>query len=157
MARRRGMKTWLRRRRRSLRRVLRGRLVHLIVLAVCLPLVILPFIFPLDKLAEEQVGFRWRLFCYLDDHWGMHCPSGALIRSFSHCAKGELLQASQYYLLGPVLFLYLMLQIPYRTWALADAPRPLPRKPRRMHAVYTCIVIALIILDWLFLVGSRVV
>lgn len=157
MAKRKPLKRCYRKLRRSLRRFLCGRHLHGLILLVCLLVVIVPFLVPLDHLAQEQVGFRWRLFCYLDDHWGVHCPSGALIRSFSHCTRGDWLHATRYYPLGPILFLYLVLQIPYRTWALIKAPRPLPRKPRRINAVYTVVIVGLIVADWLFLWGGRVV
>jgi hypothetical protein len=145
-----------RRGRGLLRHHLRGRRVHLAILVTCLCLVVLPFMVPLDHLAAEQVGFRWRLYCYLNDHWGWHSPSGALIRSFSHCARGDLIRAFDYSPHGPLLFLYLALQIPYRLWAIARVPKSLPRRTRRLQTLYTLLILILILCDWLGMVGRHV-
>ena len=93
----------------------------------------------------------------MDDHFGYQCPSGALIRSWNDCAHGRLCRAQQSYPLGPALLGYFPLQIPYRIWVLLRAPRHLPPWPRRLHALATAIVVAMILFDWLFRFGKRVI
>jgi hypothetical protein len=153
-----------RRRLRSMKRPLRrwhkrlrGRYLHWLILFVCLALVITAFVLPPDQIIAKRLGLRWHYYRILDNVFGLRCASCTLARSFSACAQGQLSRAFDYDRLGPLIFLYLILQIPYRLWSLAKAPKRLPRSAIRFQAIYTVLIMALIIADWLLVLGRRVV
>ncbi|MBN1123640.1 MAG: DUF2752 domain-containing protein [Sedimentisphaerales bacterium] len=99
---------------------------------------------------------RWRFYCFLDDVFGVKCASAGLMRSFSAIRRGQVLEAFEYHPVGPPLFFFLVLQIPYRIWALLAHPRPVPSILRWIHGVTASVVIVTMIFDWLFLMGGRV-
>jgi hypothetical protein len=131
--------------------------VHLLILVACMAIVITAFVLPPDRIFAQHLGFRWHLYRFLDSLFGLQCASCTLARSFSACAQGKLSQAFQYDGLGPLIFLYLVLQIPYRLWSLAKAPKRIARSVIRIQAGYTTLVVALIVIDWLLTYGRRVV
>ncbi len=149
----------VRRMKRVLRRWhkrLRGRYVHLLILAACLTVVIMAFILPPDRVIANRLGLRWHVYCFLDNLFGLKCASCTLARSFSACAQGQLSKAFKHDSLGPLIFLYLIVQIPYRLWSLVKAPKRLPRSVIRIQAGCTVLIVALIIIDWLFTLGRKV-
>ena len=135
---------------------LRGRYLHGLILVVCLALVIAAFILPPDRVVAKRLGLRWHFYCFLDNFFGLKCASCTLARSFSACAQGQLQKAFKHDSLGTLIFLYLILQIPYRVWSLAKTPKRLPRSVTRIQAGYTVLIVALIIVDWLFILGRKV-
>lgn len=62
------------------------------------------------------------------------CPTCGLTTSFAHLARGEVVAALHSNLLGPLVFILAVLQIPYRLIAIVTRHRPLtwPRLSRRM-------------------------
>lgn len=143
--------------RRRLHRRLRGRYVHLLILVACSVIVATAFMFPPDRIFAQQLGFRWHAYRLLDSFFGLRCASCTLARSFSACAQGQLGQAFTYDSLGPLIFLYLILQIPYRLWSLARYPNRIARRAIRIQAAYTAMIVGLIVVDWLLTLGRRVV
>ena len=157
-------KTSARRRMRRMNRILRrwhrrlrGRYLHLLILLICLLLVITAFVLPPDQIIAKRLGLRWHYYRFLDNAFGLRCASCTLARSFSACAQAQLSQAFKHDKLGPPIFLYLILQIPYRLWSLAKLPKRLPCSVVRIQVVYTVLIVALIVADWLLVLGRRVV
>ena len=143
--------------RKRLYRRLRGQYVHLLILVACTTIVITAFVLPPDQIVAQQLGFRWNVYRFLDNFFGLKCASCTLARSFSACAQGQLSQAFKHDGLGPLIFLYLALQIPYRLWSLARYPKRIARPALRFQAGYTALVVALIVVDWLLTYGKRVI
>ena len=137
-------------------RRLRGRYVHLLILVACMIVVITAFVLPPDRMIAQRLGLRWHFYCFLDNLFGLKCASCTLARSFSACAQGQLQKAFKHDSLGPIIFLYLMLQIPYRLWSLARAPKRIARPVIRIQTGFTVLIVALIIIDWLFTLGRNV-
>jgi hypothetical protein len=52
--------------------------------------------------------------CFWSRFFGISCPGCGLTRSFVHIARGDLRTAVQWNIMGPVVFLICLLQIPYR-------------------------------------------
>lgn len=143
--------------RRRCHKRLKGRYVHLLILGVCLTIVITAFVMPPDQVMARGLGLRWQFYCFLDKLFGLKCASCSLAQSFSACAQGQLSQAFKYDGLGPLIFLYLLLQIPYRLWSLAKAPKRIARRAIRFQAGFTVLIVALIVVDWLLTLGGRVI
>ena len=130
--------------------------MHLGILVLCLAVVVTAFILPADKALARGLGLRWHFYCFMDDVFGLKCASCALARSLAAFTSGEVTEAFNDYPLGPTIFIYICFQVPYRLGALARAPRALSRRIQRINASFTLIVVALIVIDWLFLMGGSV-
>ncbi len=131
--------------------------MHLGILVLCLAVVVTAFVLPADKALARELGLRWHFYCFMDDIFGFKCASCALARSLASFTSGEVTKAFKYYPLGPTIFIYVCFQIPYRMGAAAKAPRAPSRHIRRVNATFTVIVVGLIVIDWLFLMGSPVI
>jgi hypothetical protein len=70
-------------------------------------------------------------------------------------ARGDIGGAFGYHRLGPVLFAFIILQMPYRIWAIAISPRRINAKIRKAHTALIAVVIAAIFINWLVYLGGR--
>lgn len=74
----------------------------------------------------------------------MDCPGCGMTRSFIAMAHGQASLASSYHRLGPVLFLYVLLQLPLQAYVLLTGRTDrLVLQPRHAAAVIWAFVIAL--------------
>ena len=78
-----------------------------------------------------------------------------MTRSFSALGHGELSKALQYHPLGPLVFGFIIFQIPYRIWVIAKMPKLINKTIRKSHAVFTAIVIFAVFINWVIYLGGR--
>jgi heme/copper-type cytochrome/quinol oxidase subunit 4 len=142
--------------RLSLKKRLKARKIHILILLACIILTYIAFTIPVDKVIKRQIGLRWHLYCFMDDFFGIKCASCALARSITAFTRGNFLKAFKYYQLGPLIIIYIIFQIPYRLYALIKIPKPLPKPILMLNALMTIALISLIIIDWLFIIGGQV-
>jgi len=71
----------------------------------------------------SMMGIRLPELCTFKRLTGMGCPGCGLTRSFTFMGHGELRQAMQMHVLGPMLYLGVVVQIPHRGWLLLAARR----------------------------------
>jgi hypothetical protein len=79
--------------------------------------------------------------------FGVRCPGCGLTRSFVHLAHADLPASLHDHRLGWLVALIVLLQIPYRAWALLG-PTPLPLG-RRFPAAIGLALLAALITNWL--------
>ena len=77
-----------------------------------------------------------------------------MTRSFSTLGHGELSKALQYHALGPLVFGFIIFQIPYRIWALVKMPKLINKKIRISHAVFAVAVIFAVFINWFIYLGG---
>ena len=142
---------------RRIRRLLSGRTLHGVILAACLAIIAVTLWLGVERLAAERLGWRWGVYCLLNDWFGLECTSGGLVRSLEALAQVDVRGALAYHPIGPLFFGVVVFQVPYRVWALAAWPRALPRFVRQVHGVLVGGLCVAIIIDWLLLAGSRMV
>ncbi len=78
-----------------------------------------------------------------------------MTRSFSALGHGELSKALEYHALGPLVFGFIIFQIPYRIWAIAKMPKPVTKTIRKSHAVFAVAVIFAVFINWFIYLGGR--
>jgi hypothetical protein len=78
-----------------------------------------------------------------------------MTRSVSALGHGELSKAMEYHVLGPMVFCFIIIQIPYRIWALAKMPKPVTKTIRKTHAVLAAVVVVAVFINWLVYLGGR--
>ena len=128
-------------------------LCHIAILLVCIAIVAGAFAFTLDDLGLYSFGFKWRLHCLLDHLFGIKCAFCGMTRSFTAITDGDIAAAFEYHRLGPVLFFFIVLQIPYRIWAIS--PKKISERVTRVHAGLAAFVLTAIFVNWLIYMGGR--
>lgn len=98
-------------------------------------------------------GIRWPVRCALYESFGIKCALCGLTRSFCAMGTGELTEAARFHPLGPAIFVFVCLQIPYRIHALW-ATREEKRKLRRI-GIYLAIGLGgALLINWLVYLGG---
>lgn len=99
-------------------------LVHLGILAACAMIVGLSMILSPSAEALSLFGVEIPPLCMWKRLSGMDCLGCGLTRSFTYMGHGELGRAFELHVLGPVLFVLVASQVPWRlgrlgAWVLA--------------------------------------
>lgn len=89
------------------------------VLALCLGVVLGALLLDPSPDAVSLFGVEIPMMCGFRRLTGMPCPGCGMTRSFSFLAHGDLLAAVRVNFLGPLLFLFVATQVPYRAIRLA--------------------------------------
>jgi hypothetical protein len=83
--------------------------------------------------------------------FGIPCPACGLTRSFVHLAHGRIVESWQAHHFGWLLAGAVLLQFPYRLAALRRPQRQI--LPRHFTRWFATIVIALLVANWIFVLG----
>lgn len=126
------------------------------ILVACLVMVILPRLFTIDQVGVYFLGIKWPMHCLLDSLLGVKCALCGMTRSFSSIAHGQFSQAFEYHLIGPILYTYFLMQIPYRLYAIARYPLKPVWKIRKAHFYVSILMISAIIINWLIYLGGTI-
>ena len=100
-------------------------------------------------------GFKWPIHCLLKHTFGIKCALCGMTHSFSAMARADLDGAFGFHRMGPVLFAFIILQVPYRIWAVKLSPKLISAKLRRAQMALTALILAAIFIDWLIYLGAR--
>ncbi|HPD46344.1 MAG TPA: DUF2752 domain-containing protein [Anaerohalosphaeraceae bacterium] len=130
-------------------------LVNAAVLFLCLGLVLVALVLTVDEVGVYFFGIEWPLHFVMERLFGVKCAFCGMTRSFSAMAHGKAAEAFSYNPLGPAVFLFVVLQIPYRIWVLAISPRPVGRVIGRVHAATAAALLTAILVNWLIYIGGR--
>jgi len=94
-------------------------------------------------------GWRWPFPCWLHETFGVRCALCGMSRSFCSLAHGDVGASLGLHRLGPFLFSFFCLQIPYRLSALAIRPGSIDRTVVKMHAGLVILLCVAIACNWL--------
>lgn len=118
---------------------------HLIVLLACVAVLAASFILQPSGDGLSLSGLRWPFHCWLHETLDIDCALCGMSRSFCSLAHGDVEASLEFHRLGPFLFGFFCLQIPYRLYALAACPGSINRVVTETHvgvAVVLCVAIA---------------
>jgi hypothetical protein len=126
-----------------------GKAYHVIVMLGCAAVIAASFILQPGSEGLSAFGLRWPFHCWLHETLGINCALCGMSRSFCGLAHGDLAASLAFHRLGPALFLFFCLQIPYRLYALAVQPRTIDRRLVKAHLGLVVILCAAIACNWL--------
>jgi len=134
----------------------RQKVHHTIILLFCVVILIASLLFHVNEAELYLFGFKWPLQCLLYRTFGVKCALCGLTRSFCSFAHGNLPTSLRFHLLGPAIFLFICLQVPYRIWALAVRPRKPNKKILKIGLGIGVLIIVALLLNWLVYLGGLV-
>jgi len=127
---------------------------HLIVLLVCAAVLVGSFVLRPQGQGLSLFSYRWPFHCWLHETFGINCALCGMSRSFCWLAHGEPGTSLGCHHLGPFLFLFFCLQIPYRLYVLAVQPGTIDRRLVKAHFGLAAVLCAAMAGNWfLYLEG----
>ncbi|UCG56142.1 MAG: DUF2752 domain-containing protein [Phycisphaerales bacterium] len=129
---------------------------HIVILLLCLVILVASWLLKADENGVHLFGFKWPMYCLLYKTVGIKCALCGLTRSFSSMAHGDFRRAFEFHRLGPALFAFVALQIPYRIYALTIHPNRVNKKMMRVHMAVAAAVLAAALVNWLVYLGGLI-
>lgn len=128
---------------------------HVIVLVLCVLAVTGSLLLRRDGNGLRLLGIKWPISCALYENFGVKCALCGLTRSFCAMGTGELSAAAHFYPIGPAIFVFVCLQIPYRIhvlWAAHTEKRKL-----KVAGVFLAIGLAgALLINWFVYLGGLI-
>ena len=122
---------------------------HWVVLVVCLGIVFGAVILTPSNGHLRLGPITLPELCTLRATTGIPCPGCGLTRSLVAAVKGDWSSSFAYHRIGPVLFVYLILQAAYRTvWIGVPVSRRLSRLPGRLLDWSLIPLMVLLFINW---------
>jgi len=129
---------------------------HIIILLLCVAILTASLLFGVNDGELYLFGLKWPLKCLLYDTFGIKCALCGLTRSFCSLAHGNFAQSLRFHPLGPPIFAFICLQVPYRIWAIIIHPKEMNRKLIKVNSTLTVILLIAIFVNWLVYLGGLV-
>jgi hypothetical protein len=130
------------------------KLPHVLILSACVVVAVGAVVLEFEDGGLYILGVRWPMRCPLYDFLRVKCALCGLTRSLCFTAEGRLGEAFGMHLLGPVIFLFICVQIPYRITVLTIGPKKVSGKIKKTSVVLTVLVLAAIFVNWLIYLGG---
>lgn len=116
------------------------------IAVMCFAIIMLAFAFTdsFDKLAGRFVGVKYSAHELVNDAFRQNSPYVTLPRALSAAARLELKSSFGHHPIGPVMFLWLIIQPLYRTLAITLKGSKIPKSIHRIMGVFTVVVFGLL-------------
>lgn len=129
---------------------------HVLILLLCLVILVASWLLKADENDVYVFGFRWPMRCLLHDTVGIKCALCGLTRSFIAAAHGDFRRSLRFHRVGPAIFAFIVLQIPYRIYALAICPNRVHRIAVKAHVIAAVVLVAATLVSWLIYLGGLI-
>jgi hypothetical protein len=125
------------------------------ILIVCIVVVAISMTCQTDDLGISIFGFKWHLHCMSKHLVGINCALCGMTHSFCAIGHGQLAKGFEYHRLGPVLFCFILFQIPYRMSLVALKVR---RRSfiKKANVYFAIVTLAALIVNWLVYLGEKI-
>ena len=130
---------------------------HLIVLLMCAGVLAASFVLQPQEEGLSLFGYRWPFYCRLHETLGIQCSLCGMSRSFCSLAHGDLWASLGFHRIGPFLFAFFCLQVPYHLYALSIQPGTIDRRVVRAHCGLAVLLCAAIACNWLLYLEGLIV
>ena len=133
---------------------------HKIILFVCIVILAGALILRISGSELYLFGYKWPTRCMLYETFGVKCALCGLTRSFSALAHGDFYEGFKFHPLGPVLFAFVCMQVPYRIYRLFvktdGAKTKLIRLFSGLNLGLAVIVVVAIFINWFIYLGGLI-
>jgi hypothetical protein len=97
------------------------------------------------------------MHCVLYHTFGIKCAFCGMSRSFAAMADGDFQKAWHCHWLGTILFVFILIQIPYRIWSLVIYPKRPNKAIQKTLLLLSVVILIAIFVNWLFYLGGRLI
>ncbi|MHC4641546.1 MAG: DUF2752 domain-containing protein [Planctomycetota bacterium] len=126
------------------------------ILLLCVAILFCSLLLQIDEGELYLFGFKWPHRCLLYEMTGIKCALCGLTRSFCSVAHGDWQQSLKFHVLGPIIFAFTCVQIPYRIYGVIIHPRAINRRLIRINLSLTVTVTIVIFINWLIYLGRLI-
>ncbi|MBF0607393.1 MAG: DUF2752 domain-containing protein [Magnetococcales bacterium] len=120
------------------------------ILVLCLSVLVLSrILYVEDGCAVSLNGMTLPSICAFKNLFHINCPGCGLTRSFISISRMHLDKAWQYNRAGIVVYVFVILQIPYRMYLIARDSRAGNKLIDKIFGVYLYVIFCSLILNWL--------
>ena len=125
------------------------------ILIVCIVVIAISMTCQTDDLGISIFGLKWQLHCMSKHLLGINCALCGMTHSFCAIGHGQLAKAFEYHRLGPILFCFILFQIPYRISLVALKVR---KKSfiKKANVYFAIVTLAALIVNWLVYLGEKI-
>ena len=129
---------------------------HLIILVLCIALLLASVLLQLGDGGVSLFGTKLPITCFLRNSLGVRCALCGMTRSLCSLAHGDIAASLRHNLLGPAVFAFICVQIPYRIYALTISPRPMNARLTKLNFGLATALIVAILVNWLIYLGGLI-
>lgn len=133
---------------------------HKIILFVCVVILAGALIFRVSDSELYLFGYKWPIKCMLYETFKVKCALCGLTRSFCALAHGDFFAGVRFHPLGPALFAFVCIQVPYRIYRLLvktdGAKTKLIRLSGGLNSGLAVIVVVAIFINWFIYLGGLI-
>ncbi len=127
---------------------------HIVVLVLSVVIIFASVVLGIDRIGEAFFGFKWNIHCAMKHTFGIRCALCGMTHSFSEMALGDIAKAFEYHRLGPVAFIFVVFQIPYRVAVLSRGFRRTTSQLKKWNKYIAFALLAAVIINWLVCVAG---
>ncbi len=131
-----------------------NRAYHIVVLVFSVVILFASVVLGIDRVGEAFYGFKWNIHCAMKHTFGLQCALCGMTHSFGEMASGDIAKAFEYHRLGPLAFIFVAFQIPYRFTALSRGFRRTTYQMKKWNKYIAFALCAAIIINWLVCVAG---
>ena len=129
---------------------------HTIILLLCIAVLVSSLLLKCDETGLYLFGLKVPMRCFLFHTFGIKCALCGLTRSFCSLALGDFLTSLRLHFLGPPIFAFICLQIPYRIWSLIVSPKKMSKKLMKTNLSLAATLLMAILVNWLVYLGGLI-
>lgn len=129
---------------------------HKIILLACVVILVGAMLLHVSTNDLYLFRYKWPVDCLLYQTFGIKCSLCGLTRSFCSLAHGDLRASVKFHPLGPALFAFTCLQIPYRIYLLTIKPDVANRKLTRLNLCLAVTLAIAIFINWFIYLGGLI-
>lgn len=129
---------------------------HKIILLACIAVIAGALALQASSADVYLFGHKLPLRCALYEMFGVKCALCGATRSLCTLAHGDFSQSIRFHLLGPAIFTFICLQIPYRIYRLIVETKGVNRRLTKLNAGLTVSLVTAIFVNWFIYLGGLI-
>jgi hypothetical protein len=129
---------------------------HIIIIVMCTIILTGCFLFHVDETGLFLFGYKWPMRCFLKETIGLKCALCGISRSLCLTARGDFRTAASCHPLGPVIFAFILWQLPYRIFVLKGRQNSAVTRLSRTNVIVAIIIASGILVSWFVYLGRQV-
>lgn len=129
---------------------------HKIILLACIAVIAGALALQAGSADVYLFGHKLPLQCTLYEMFGIKCALCGATRSLCTLAHGNFLASVKFHHLGPAIFTFICLQIPYRIYRLIVKTKGVNRRLTKLNAGLTVSLATAIFVNWFIYLGGLI-